>query len=255
MVSCNLKGGLGNQLFQISTTCALALENNDIAMFDFDRCSTPMQGFKSSKYKNSIFKNVNTSSDIKCDNHYIEPYHQYSKIPYVKNIMLNGYFQSELYFKNKKEQIINQYDFSHRTNDIENFIAKIPRPIVSVHIRRGDYLTYTHVFNIIDNQYYIDAMNQFKDCSYLFISDDYEFVKSNYNKDINFFYSTFDDELSDLILMTKCDHNIIANSTFSWWGAYLNNNKNKKVISPKSWFNQNFQFNCKDLIPEEWIKL
>jgi len=98
-------------------------------------------------------------------------------------------------------------------------------------------------------------MNQFKDCSYLFISDDYEFVKSNYNKDINFFYSTFDDELSDLILMTKCDHNIIANSTFSWWGAYLNNNKNKKVISPKSWFNQNLQVNCKDLIPDGWIKL
>jgi hypothetical protein len=252
MISCNLKGGIGNQLFQISTTYAHALENNDIAVFDFDKCYTPMQGCKSTKYKDTIFKNVKTTKDFICKNNYTELKHSYDTIPYSENLLLDGYFQSELYFKNKREEVINLYNLSYRKNEIEEFIKTIPRPIVSVHIRRGDYLSHNHIYNILTHDYYKQAMDIYKNCSFLFISDDIEFVKQNYP---NSYYSTFNDEMIDLILMSLCDHNIIANSTFSWWGAWLNKNDNKTVVGPKKWFSDQSDIDSKNIIPKSWIQI
>jgi len=97
MVTCNLQGGLGNQLFQISTTIALALENNDEAIFDLKLASSSQK--MPIEYKNSIYNKLNFSTINDKLNQYQEPNFHYNKIPYQKNLCLNGYFQSEKYFK------------------------------------------------------------------------------------------------------------------------------------------------------------
>lgn len=252
MISCNLKGGVGNQLFQISTTYTLASENNDVAVFDFNKCWTPMQGYPSVKYTNNLFKNFKPIDNFIPKNAYVEQSHSYNQIPYSDGLFLDGYFQSELYFKSKREELLNLYDFSYRKNEIDDFLKTIPRPIVSVHIRKGDYIPHTHIFNILTDEYYKEAMSIYKNCSFLFFSDDLDFIKQKYS---NFYQSTFNDEILDLILMSLCDHNIIANSSFSWWGAWLNKTPDKIVVGPKKWFSDQSNIDSKDIIPKTWIQI
>lgn len=253
MISCNLKGGLGNQLFQIAAVCGLAFENNDVFGFNFDNCYTPLQGFKSSKYKNSIYRNILSINSLS-NNIYNEPCFEYKKIPYSGDVVLDGYFQSEKYFDNYKDNIINLFDLTYRLNEINEFFDKLPRPITAVHVRRGDYLPLTDTFVILDRDYYLSAMDILeKNTSFLVFSDDLNWAKSNLSNQ-NVYFSNCNDELFDLILMSKCDNNIIANSSFSWWGAYLNKNKNKTVIGPDKWFNPHSNLNYKDILPNNWIK-
>lgn len=253
MISCNLKGGLSNQLFQISATCGLAFENNDVFGFNFDNCYTPLQGFKSSKYKNNIYKNIPTIDNLP-SNIYNEPCFEYKKIPYCGDMVLDGYFQSEKYFNEYRDRVINLFDLTYRLDEINEFFVKLPRPITSVHIRRGDYLPLTDVFVILDKEYYISAMNVFQDNGYFLIfSDDINWAKQNFDNK-NLYFSESNDELFDFILMSKCDNNIIANSSFSWWASYLNKNKNKTIVGPKKWFNPISNLNYKDILPEDWIR-
>lgn len=256
MVTCKLKGGLGNQLFQIATVCNLAIENNDCYAFNFEDCYTPMQGFKSSKYKETIYSNFQEINNIDDNNVYIEPTFEYKKISYSENIILDGYFQSENYFYNTRDTIIDLFNLNYKQWEISKFIEQLPKPITSIHIRRGDYLPYTHIVNALDEGYYLETIQMINDKtrSFLMFSDDIKWAKEKY-KLKNMYFSEFNDELCDLILMSKCDNNIIANSTFSWWGAYLNKNKNKTVLSPKIWFNPESGIDDKDIIPDSWIKI
>ena len=141
---------------------------------------------------------------------------------------------------------------------------------VAIHIRRGDYLSNTHFHNLSMN-HYLDAIQYINERVdkpvYFVFTDDLDFVKaqfshlqaihfvdSNNNKQNS--YSTYGD-MEDLFLMSRCKHNIIANSTFSWWGAWLNSNPEKIVIAPKKWYdNKNAQYSYEKgkLIPENWIK-
>lgn len=256
MVTCKLKGGLGNQLFQIATVCNLAMENNDSYVFNFEDCYTPMQGFQSSKYKETIYNNFHEINNLVGNNFYVEPTFEYKQIPYSNNIILDGYFQSEKYFYNNKDNIVKLFDLNYKSDEICKFLEQIPKPVTSVHIRRGDYLPYTHIVNALNEKYYLETIQIINDKtqSFLMFSDDITWVKEKY-KLKNVYFSEFNDELCDLILMSKCDNNIIANSTFSWWGAYLNKNKNKTVLSPKIWFNPSSGINDKDIIPNSWIKI
>ena len=253
MITSNLKGGMGNQLFQIAAACGLAFDNNDTFGFNFDNCYTPLQGFKSSKYKNSIYKNIPTIDNLP-NNIYNEPSFEYKKIPYCGDVMLDGYFQSEKYFGDYKEKVVNLFDLTYRSSEIDEFINKLPRPITSIHIRRGDYLPLTDIFVILDKEYYLSAMSVLeKSTSFLIFSDDIDWAKQNFDGR-NIYFSESHDELFDFISMSKCDNNIIANSSFSWWASYLNKNKNKTVIGPKKWFNPSSNLNFKDILPEEWIR-
>ena len=97
-------------------------------------------------------------------------------------------------------------------------------------------------------------MNVFQDNgSFLIFSDDINWAKQNFDNK-NLYFSESNDELFDFILMSKCDNNIIANSSFSWWASYLNKNKNKTIVSPKKWFNPISNLNYKDILPEDWIR-
>lgn len=98
------------------------------------------------------------------------------------------------------------------------------------------------------------ATHYFKDTTFVIFSDDLNLAKEKFNKP-NMFVFDSEDEVLNMTCMSLCDNNIIANSTFSWWGAYLNKNKNKTVLSPKIWFNPESGINDKDIIPDSWIKI
>lgn len=256
MITSKLMGGLGNQMFQISAAHALAISNNDESCFDFDSCYTPLQGNPSNHYADTIFKKINKKCDGSFNQQYNEPTFSYSQIPYSENLILNGYFQSEKYFINNKKEIVELFNISDYEKDIVNKVLGLNKikSKTSIHVRRGDYLKFSDVYKICDLEYYNKSMTMFEDTTFIFISDDISWVKDNFSGG-NIIYSPFKDEMMDLTLMTMCDNNIIANSSFSWWGAYLNKNKNKKIVAPKKWFSENSKNDESDIIPNDWIKL
>jgi hypothetical protein len=250
MISCNLQGGLGNQMFQIAAATSLAISNNDVYSFNFEDCFTPNQGNKSTKYVNNIFKNIPIHSNFNFDKIYNEPKFSFSKIPYQKNLLINGYFQSQKYFEDNSTYI--KKLFYINDNDIKKISDKYDvKNLTCVHIRRGDYLKFKDFHFTCDINYYQNAMDLIKDTKFIFISDDMDWVKSNFKSD-NFLYSKLNDEILDFTLITMCKNVIISNSSFSWWGSYLNNN-NGKIIAPKMWFGPSGHKDTQDVIPNDWI--
>ena len=255
MITCNLQGGLGNQMFQIAATHALSLRNNDICGFNFDRCYTPLQGNPSSKYKNNIFSKLNESKDYVFRVGYTEPRFGYEELPYAPGLVLTGFFQSENYFNDYKNEIKNIFSIDKTNAKI--FIDSIKKnglPVTSIHVRRGDYINLSHMHSLCSLEYYNEAINYIGESVFIVVSDDINWVKENIKGD-NLHYSNFKDELDDLALMACCDNNIISNSTFSWWGAYLNENVNKKIVAPKIWFGPSGPKDIEDIIPNNWKKI
>lgn len=260
MITSKLQGGMANQMFEIAAAYSLALSNNDKCSFNFDDCYTPAQGNPSNKYKDNLFKNL---SEIKNYNNftsqYNEPKFSYNKIEYVNNLLLNGYFQSEKYFKEHKKEIqnlfyINPNDICFIKNKYKNIDFN---KTVSVQIRRGDYLRSNGYHNVLDIEYYKKAMKYFDDSYYfIFVSDDIKWCKENFKAD-NYIFCEFESDILQFTLLTITQHSIIANSTFSWWGTYLNKNENKKVIAPSKWFGDNSSApkDTQDIYCENWIKI
>ena len=164
-------------------------------------------------------------------------------------MLLNGYFPSELYFKNHKnfiKKLFNVDTSYNKFNEID--LSKS----VCIHVRRGDYKLYNQIFHLLDIDYYNRSMEYFgKNFNFVFISDDMGWVKENFKGD-NIYYSELNDDIGDFTLMTLCKHNIVANSTFSWWGAYLNKNNDNVTIRPKKWL---VNHDCNFIFPNEWIYL
>lgn len=253
MVSCLLQGGLGNQMFQIAAAHSLALRNNDTSIFNFKTCSTPNQGNQSSKYEDTIFKKLKKTSHYDYSYIYNETSFSYKEIPYSKDILLKGYFQSEKYFIDFKKEIIDLFHIDEN-NDVNNFLKNFNKGITTVHVRRGDYLKYPDVHPTCTIEYYKKAIEIIGDSIFVFLSDDIGWVIDNF-KNENFFYSPFNDEVDDFTLMVNSENNIMSNSSFSWWGSYLNRNKNKKIISPKQWFGHRGHKDTQDIIPDNWIQI
>ena len=258
MISCSLQGGLGNQMFQIAATVALSLRNKSEYGINLNICYTPNQGHLANKYFDTIFKNVIKSDNYSFSNFYQEPKFSYTEIPYQDDLLIRGYFQSEKYFEEFKEEITKLFYLSEEHKSIiENYINHnklTDKPITSVHIRRGDYLLFSNVHLVCTLEYYKKAIKTIGDSYFIFISDDVNWVKENFKSD-NYFIPEFNDELLDLTLMTMCDNNIISNSTFSWWGSYLNQYSDKKIISPNRWFSNGGSIDTQDVLPDKWIKL
>lgn len=256
MISCKLKGGLGNQLFQISATYSLAKENNDEECYKFEESELYFQGKRANTYLDTIYKKFQNKicNNINFENFYHEQRHSYDSIEYRPNLLIEGYFQSEKYFINFKDEIINLFDLEDKKEKCLNFLKQFDKPITSIHIRRGDYLKLTHIFKILNLDYYHEAIRLFPDNHFLVFSYDKDnWLFENFNGK-NFTIVNFEDELEDFTCMSLCDNNIIANSTFSWWASYLNKNKNKKIISPKTWFSTK-NIDEHDIIPNDWIKI
>jgi hypothetical protein len=173
-----------------------------------------------------------------------------------------GFWQSEKYFSSIKDIIYNVFTFnstiSDKTKDILDSIQSTES--ISIHIRRGDYLSqYNSIYGgICSLSYYENAISRISDYIsdpvFFIFSDDIAWAKEN----IDIPHSTYidwnqkEDSWQDMFLISKCKHNIIANSTFSWWGAWLNKNPDKIVIAPQKFINN---FDTPDLIPSDWITL
>jgi hypothetical protein len=130
----------------------------------------------------------------------------------------------------------------------------------SIHVRRGDYLNYPDHHPVCSLEYFYEAMKMSGFKKFVVLSDDIEWCFRNFHSfsDFEFIYSRNESDIEDFAIMSKCAHNIISNSTFSWWAAYLNKNPDKIVISPDKdqWHGPAYShWNHDDLIPESWIQL
>jgi hypothetical protein len=238
-------GRLGNQLFQISSTIGIANKNN------------LSYGFPEWEYSKYFEKKLPEFNDlIQYREFYID--FCYKEFIIVDRTDIQGYFQSWKFFK--EIDIINIFKLK---SEYEKYIDKYNyKNTVSIHVRRGDYLNNTHVYPILSYDYYIRSLDLIKKSGVInptifIFSDDIEWCKNKFDFPNQIFIQE-EQDIIELFIMSRCKNNIISNSTFSWWAAYLNQNIDKIVICPDVWFNNTSEiinFNYNDLIPEEWIKI
>ncbi|NMD00724.1 MAG: alpha-1,2-fucosyltransferase [Bacteroidales bacterium] len=181
-----------------------------------------------------------------------------------KHELYKGTWQSELYFKEAINEIKESFVFkiellSQTTKKIAEQIQKTNS--ISIHIRRGDYLNsqYSNGFaEICTPDYYRKAIeyisDRIKNPTFYIFTDEIEWVSQNFiiENSVYVQHNTDKDSWQDLYLMSLCQHNIIANSSFSWWGAWLNNNPEKIVVAPSKWWKQ---FEHDDVVPSNWIRI
>jgi hypothetical protein len=181
----------------------------------------------------------------------------------VKNISITGYFQSEKYFIHYKKIILKLLRFPETNNILlQNYLDLIKNNnSVAIHIRRGDYLNNPKVryfHGILGEDYYKKSISyvkhRIKNPFFFIFSDDINLVKNTFFfKNKKYIFIDTKSSFSDLYLMSNCKHFIIANSTFSWWGAWLSKNKHKIVCAPKKWVRAKIP--TPDIIPESWVKI
>lgn len=234
-------GRLANCMFQMAATIALAARNNDNFSF-------PTWEYQNDFYLPRVFHNNLPNFWT-----YNEPHFHYSPIPYKPFINLYGYFQSEKYFIDQahiiQRMLTPRYAYDQKADYCVGYTA--------IHVRRQDYLTHKDCYNILDmNNYYEKAMAACPSEKYLIFSDDIAWCKKHFIGN-QFDFSEERHPSKDLGKMINCSNHIIANSSFSWWAAWLNSNPDKTVIAPARWFGPKLAptHNTKDLIPEKWIKI
>lgn len=240
-------GRLGNQMFQIAAAVALAARYQDHAEFygwDF-------QSF----FKRGI--NINPNINIG-HAEFREPKFGYTPIPYWGGMSLYGYFQSEKYFMDQEAFIRKTFEFVDDLVSTEHL--ELAKESCSIHVRRTDYLEpdKVDIHQFPGDEYYrnaIDFMEGYGVKKFMVFSDDMKWCMDTFGEDTKFNYINGYREVKDMCLMSHCQHHIIANSSFSWWGAWLNANKNKKVIAPAKWFGDGFKDNWQDIYCEGWIKI
>lgn len=285
MVIVKLIGGLGNQFFQYAVGRSLSVAN---------KCELKLDatGFKEYKLHKYSLNNFNIKEVFATDdelkyftakpNWLISKYAPFltskkyvpegefgyhGRILKLKgDVYLEGYWQTEKYFQSIQKMIRDEFSVRHEISGIDFEIAKKMKEVnsVSIHVRRADYVSNPQAKAMHGNcslEYYqkaVDLISKSVEKPVFFVfSDDYEWVKDNVHtgfETIFVHHNNADKNYEDLRLMSTCKHNIVANSSFSWWGAWLNNNPAKIVVAPKKWF-ANPKIISKDIIPESWIKI
>ena len=264
-------GGLGNQLFQIFTLISLSLDNNiDFKIFEYKDDIV-----KRNTYWDTIFKNIynktfkSISGSIYQYNEQNFHYTPFSKIKdTTKNYNLFGYFQSHKYFQDNLDKILDLLKWNIIKKPYENKYDY--KNTVSLHFRIGDYINLQTHHPILSIDYYINTLDKLIvdtnkndwNILYFYEKSDKDTVNKNIeklkNKYPNLNFIEIDHNLDDweqMICMIFCSHNIIANSTFSWWGAYLNTNDNL-VYYPDVWFGSSIENkDLKDLFLDNWQKI
>lgn len=289
MVIVKLMGGLGNQMFQYAAARRIALVNNLPLKLDLSWYEHYQLRPYSLKYLN-ISEAIASPDDItrvkgggsilgRITRHIerIKPYYRRSwvierQFNFDPNILqvfgpvyLEGYWQSEKYFKEIEHILRQEFTVKSRPDPLNEAIARNIQQTnsVSLHIRRGDYLSNPaihQIYGVCSLEYYHTAIEKLVSTvekPYIFIfSDDSCWAQENLKLAYPLTYVTHngaDKDYEDLRLMSLCQHNIIANSTFSWWAAWLNANPNKIVLAPRRWFN--VPIDTRDLFPDGWIKV
>jgi hypothetical protein len=291
MIIVQLKGGLGNQLFQYAAARAISERQHSEVMLELNTYN--QKGLKAHEfyalkyfkinagiinnsdvelfYSNNIFRKVQRKVMRLMGKGKIRQIYEKKQFifdpkifMYTGNIYLRGYWQSEKYFKNIEDIIRTELSLNDlltpKTLEIAEEI-RTKNNTVSLHIRRGDYITDAKTYNVLG----LCSLDYYKKCVsslakelgglnlYVF-SDDLAWVKENLICDYPLYFVDHGDieyAYEDMYLMSLCEHNIIANSSFSWWGAWLNKNKDKIVFAPQKWI-VNAKTTDLDIIPETW---
>ena len=256
VITSELSGGIGNLMFQIAACVSLAKRLGYVAMFDPDKHFLPLQGRKFLTYRNNILRKVIINKDLPILHDYSSGKFNYVKFPNIQPFtIIRGGFQTEKYFD---KEIIN--DLFGINDEISTTLINKYGNVTnkcSVHVRRGDYLKLypNHIF--VGEEYYTKSLDVMRSKGYdkfLVFGDDQEWCKSFFKG--NEFEFISDEDYNEMYLMSLCGSNIIGNSTFSWWGAWLNHNQNKTVIAPNTWFGPGYKhLDISDIIPTEWIKI
>jgi hypothetical protein len=280
MIITKIKGGLGNQLFQYAVGRAVALHHKvplklDLTIFETYKLHN---GYRLDQFaiqadiapKNEIIKlkggnNVLFSALrkvglVKRKSYFKEKRTSYFDASVFKNnsVYLDGYWQNELYFKNIRELLLRELSPVSSMSDLDCAYLECIKNSnsVSLHVRRGDYLNSKNI-NVLDVDYYVKAVDYIrknvKNPTFYIFSDDLEWCKNNLGFLNGCIYvDRTQTEIDDLKLMSFCRHNIIANSSFSWWGAWLNQNPKNTVIAPKGWLLNDP--GSSNVILSDWVK-
>jgi hypothetical protein len=270
-VSVFLQAGLGNQFFQIYAAMAYAIENKKklvIPELKWDAHNRP-------PYWDSVFKRLRDSVDpaLKPGSmpRLMEEGFHYAPLPFKQDpVILFGYFQSYKYFDKHAEAIHKKLNIRMEQEMVRTNYLTLKNTI-SLHFRIGDYSKLQLHYALLSDDYYVQAIETIfkatrkKDWNIIYFCEEKDNAavrKRMYRIKANFPETSFhkaSDELDDweqLLLMSASNHNIIANSTFSWWAAYLNQTPDKIVVCPSAWFGAaNFDKTTKDLLPPNWIKI
>jgi hypothetical protein len=294
MILIEIKGGLGNQMFQYAAAYSLA----QVKKTKVGYCPEFNSNGNHQNYTNRIFqlseifdlqngvqvqpekllkvrRNPTTLLDrlvqkLKGESRFIEPSLEYHSdfFDVSSNAYLEGYFQSEKYFATIRKDILKLFHFDQNKLNFKSseILSKmLIVNAVAVHIRRGDFMQNQAVnalHGVCEPSYYTAAMKHYSGLlgvQYFVFSDDIDWVRNNilFNDEtvfINWNHGT--DSWQDMFLMSQCKNFIIANSSFSWWGAWLSTRDDKKVIAPSRWFANNTKNDqTKDLIPPSWIRI
>ena len=280
MIITKLKGGLGNQLFQYAVGRALALHNKlplklDLTVFENYKLHN---GYRLDQFaiqagiateneiinlkggNNVLFSALRKAGLFKRKSYFKEKRSSYFDARVFKNnfVYLDGYWQNELYFSNIREVLLRELSPINSMNDLGcDYLEPINKSnSVSLHVRRGDYLNLKNI-NVLDVDYYMKAVEYIRKNvekpTFFIFSDDLDWCKKSLGfLDGCIYVDRTQTEIDDLKLMSFCRHNIIANSSFSWWGAWLNQNPKKTVIAPKDWMINDP--GSSNVILSDWVK-
>ena len=292
MIAVRLVGGLGNQMFQYACGRALAermrtqllidrssygnyrLRDYGLGGFNVRVINAPWYlrtgnrtwdaarrlGFTPAKYLSVMgMQWINEAGNLRYQRH---------RLVFKGSAYLDGYWQSARYFEDYSSVIRDNFCLSNRLfdsfNNAKNKLGIGNGVTVSVHIRRGDYVTNqsaNKMHGLLGIDYYHRAFNYLTEnlgyrFKLVFFSDDIEWIRRNLNAPVEVMYVDANQRFPqiDMHLMAACDHHVIANSSFSWWGAWLNPSTSKKVIAPVQWF-KSAVLNGDDICPTEWVRL
>ena len=290
MIITELNGGLGNQMFQYAAARRLAEVNHaelklNIENFKNDKLRTyelhhlninaqfvaynDIASFKNKSKRQKIKSYIMQILSQKRIHNIKEKYFHFDKsvLFLSDNVYLQGYWQSEKYFKDISDIIRREFTLREPlSGESQRIVQKIKTSVnsVSLHIRRGDYIsnpTTNSVHGVCPLQYYQESIQVLSEklgkLSLFVFSDDPMWAERNLSYEYPMIFVNHngaEHAYEDMHLMSLCMHNIIANSSFSWWGAWLNNNPYKVVFAPKQWFKKE-EMNTKDLIPGSWIRV
>lgn len=281
-------GGLGNQMFQYAFYLALKnrYENVKLDISAYEKEYKLHNGFELSnifdlnfeiaskseinklKYRNNLFGKIQKKILRKKNEvNYVDTLYHPEVLDIKEDAYYNGYWNSEYYFLDIEDLVKRSFEFKNGLNDLNKKILNsiLKEESVSVHVRRGDYLESKinrEIYgNICTEEYYEKAIeiikNKISNPKFYVFSNDIDWCKKNLILD-NVEYVDWNigkESYIDMKLMSCCKHNIIANSSFSWWGAWLNKNPNKKVITPARFFNNVIPSNMETFLPKNWIKI
>ena len=288
MIITKLIGGLGNQMFQYAAGRRAAHTNQTELKLDTSWFKNPNGAIQRDYLLNVFNIEEAFASEEKLNkfrgarqNVLIKLIASYYKRPYVKqrfsyfdknilkvndNTYLDGYWTSEKYFKDIEEIVRKEFTFKDKPDAVnQKMINSIKNcDSISIHIRRGDYIfdeTTNKYHGVCGLDYYSNSVamivKKVKNPYFFIFSDDIKWVKQNLHLKFPCVYVDYNigkKDYEDMRLMSNCHHNIIANSSFSWWGAWLNQYKNKIIIAPKKCFRDK-SIDTTDLIPQPWIKI